>query len=490
MTTRWSAPRLYVEKEGDTERTVSWLELFFDLIFVAALVQLGEGLAGDPTTLGVGRFLAGFVLLWWSWTGTTFYMNRFVVDDLPHRLLVLGQMFAIGLLAVGVEDAFGERSGFFALSYAAVRLLLVIMYLRSDRWMQGGHDLSRRFIRYFSAAAFLWVTSIFVPAPWRFVMWLVAFLIELAGPFGAPGKGAVRGSPPDFGHMRERYALFTIIVLGESLIKLIGALASEDLLSSAPLLGALGFLIAAGLWWTYFDDVAGARLKTGRYSAYVWVYSHLPLAAGLTALGVAVKKLARAAPAEAFSSSGRWLLAGSLAVALLSIAAIDLVTESRFYGVRSRDRTEPRVAAAVAMLLVGVLGTNLTAAAVAIITSLLVVGQMAVEVLVAVREDRRLRVDVAAAVSGAESAACEHLVVLEGPPAQASGCQGCMKLGHDDWVHLRSCIICGWVGCCDDSPGRHASSHFAETGHPIIRSEEPGEDWAWCYLHEIAVNPT
>lgn len=487
MTTRWSAPRLYVEMEGDTERSVSWLELFYDLIFVAALVQLGEGLADDPTGLGVGRFLAGFVLLWWSWTGTTFYMNRFVVDDLPHRLLVLGQMFAIGLLAVGVEDAFGERSAYFALSYAAVRILLVVMYWRADRWMQDGHALSRRFVTYFSTAVVLWIASVFVPAPYRFLVWLVAFAVELAGPFLAPGKAAVRGSPADLPHMQERYALFTIIVLGESLIKLIGALASEELLSSAPLLGALGFLIAAALWWTYFDDVAGARLHQTRNSAYVWVYSHLPLAAGLTALGVAVKKLAKATPTDALSGSARWLLLGSLAVALLSIAAIDRVTDSRFYGVRSRDRTRPRLVAAAVVLLIGVFGTGLTATVVAILTASVVVGQMAIEVLVAVREDRRLRIDVASAMANAVDDACEHLVVLEGPRAQASGCQGCMEAGHDDWVHLRACIICGWVGCCDDSPGRHAAAHFAGSGHPIIRSLEPGEDWAWCYLHEISV---
>ncbi len=490
MTTRWSAPRLYIELEGDTERTVTWLELFYDLIFVAALVQLGEGLADDPSGIGVGRFLAGFLLLWWSWTGTTFYMNRFVVDDLPHRLLVLGQMFAIGLLAVGVEDAFGDRSAYFALSYAAVRVLLVIMYWRADRWMQGGHALSRRFVGYFSAAVVLWIVSVFVPTPYRFLVWLVAFAIEIAGPFGAPGKAEVRGSPADLAHMRERYALFTIIVLGESLIKLIGALASEEILSSASLLGALGFLIAAGLWWTYFDDVAGARLHQTRNAAYIWVYSHLPLAAALTALGVAVKKLAQADPNEALSNSARWLLLGSLAVALLSIAAIDHVTDSRFYGVRSRDRTRPRIVAAALVLLIGTLAMGLTATVVAILTTSVVVGQMAIEVIAAVREDRRLRVDVAAAMSEATDVACEHLVVLEGPPARASGCQACMEAGHDDWVHLRSCIVCGWVGCCDDSPGRHATAHFAESGHPIIRSLEPGENWAWCYVDEISVVAT
>jgi uncharacterized UBP type Zn finger protein len=83
--------------------------------------------------------------------------------------------------------------------------------------------------------------------------------------------------------------------------------------------------------------------------------------------------------------------------------------------------------------------------------------------------------------------ACTHLdqVQITGPPEQIPGCEDCLKIGGS-WVHLRMCETCGHIGCCDNSPNRHATAHFHETAHPIIRSAEPGEDWSWCYVDEIA----
>lgn len=97
---RGTAPRLHVDREGDPRRSVSWLELFYDLIYVAALIQLGEALSENVTWAGAGQFVALFSLLWWAWIGTTFFSNRIDADDLPHRLLVFVQMFAIGYLTV------------------------------------------------------------------------------------------------------------------------------------------------------------------------------------------------------------------------------------------------------------------------------------------------------------------------------------------------------------------------------------------------------
>jgi uncharacterized UBP type Zn finger protein len=80
---------------------------------------------------------------------------------------------------------------------------------------------------------------------------------------------------------------------------------------------------------------------------------------------------------------------------------------------------------------------------------------------------------------------CSHLETIEyiDPPEQIAGCEECLKIGSD-WVHLRMCQSCGKIGCCDDSPHRHASAHHEESGHAIIRSVEPGEDWSWCYVDE------
>lgn len=82
---------------------------------------------------------------------------------------------------------------------------------------------------------------------------------------------------------------------------------------------------------------------------------------------------------------------------------------------------------------------------------------------------------------------CTHLDQIEvSPPplAEVAGCEECLKIGGQ-WVHLRLCLSCGKIGCCDSSPNQHASKHAGEVGHPIVRSMEPGEDWCWCYVDEV-----
>ena len=86
------------------------------------------------------------------------------------------------------------------------------------------------------------------------------------------------------------------------------------------------------------------------------------------------------------------------------------------------------------------------------------------------------------------TAQCSHLPEDLTPPViTADGCEDCLAAGRRDWVHLRFCQICGRVGCCDNSPGKHATAHYGATGHALLRSYEPGENWWWCYRDEIAL---
>ena len=84
---------------------------------------------------------------------------------------------------------------------------------------------------------------------------------------------------------------------------------------------------------------------------------------------------------------------------------------------------------------------------------------------------------------------CKHLdQVHDVTPSTTKGCEDCLKI-HGSWVHLRLCLTCGHVGCCDSSPNKHATAHFHHTQHAIIRSFEPGEDWGWCYVEELFIEP-
>jgi len=83
---------------------------------------------------------------------------------------------------------------------------------------------------------------------------------------------------------------------------------------------------------------------------------------------------------------------------------------------------------------------------------------------------------------------CTHLDQIQDVTPSADGCEECLRIGSG-WVHLRLCLICGKVGCCDSSPNRHASAHARESGHPTIQSLEPGEDWIYCYIDDVAMEP-
>jgi uncharacterized UBP type Zn finger protein len=83
---------------------------------------------------------------------------------------------------------------------------------------------------------------------------------------------------------------------------------------------------------------------------------------------------------------------------------------------------------------------------------------------------------------------CTHLGAIRDVKTRTKGCEECLKVG-DTWVHLRLCLVCGHVGCCDSSKNKHATKHFRGTGHPIMRSAQPGETWGWCYVDEVELEP-
>lgn len=483
-------PRLSADRRDD-EPTVGWLELFYDLIFVAALIEVGYVLVTDVSWAGAGRFVVLFALLWWAWTGTTFYNNRVAVDDLLHRVLTIAQMFAIGTTAILVHDAFGAGAVEFALAYASVRLTLVVMYIRAYRRIPAMRELARGYAIAFGLGAAVWIVSAFVPAPWRYVLWVLAVAIDVSRVFAPSLRRAVGNVPPDREHMEERYALFTIIVLGESFIKTIGAVADEGISVDTQVLGALGLAITAALWWTYFDDVAGSPIISRPHSVMpmaTWIYGHLPLTMSLTAVGVGVEKLATTHLDEPVGRAELTLLTGALIGALLSVAALDAVTRNRHFGVDERSRLIPRFVAAGALAVVALVGGAWTALTAGAIIAVVVVAQIATEIIVARRADHAMRARVAGQVHpGRVDDACDHLRDLGDAPPRTAGCAECLA-EHMVWVHLRLCTECGHVGCCSDSDGDHADAHHVDSGHPTIRSAEPNEHWAWCYVHDVAAD--
>jgi len=318
-------PRLHRHAHGET-RKVTWLELFYDLVYVAVLIQLGNVLSEDVSWAGVLRFAVVFAPIWWAWTGITFYMNRFVVDDLWHRLLIYLQIVAIAVLGISVEQAFGTLTMQFALAYAAIRLILVLLYVRTWRSEPATRPLTQRYVVGYVVGIALWVISAFVPAPWAALLWMAALIVEIGNVFTPRTRALQTLLPPDPHHMRERYGIFVIIVLGESFIKTITSASGLALNPEILAFSLLGIFVVVALWWLYFNDVETTVIKPSHWAPYVWIYAHLPLTMGLTAFGVGAKKLFQSAGDDHVKVGYLALYCGALAVYALALMLVELAT--------------------------------------------------------------------------------------------------------------------------------------------------------------------
>src|SRR5215211_3645921 len=164
------------------ERHATWLELFYDLVFVVTVSQLSHYLFNEVSLSNFFGFLFLFIPVWWSWIGATFYSTRFYFDDVKHRLLLLLQMGGAGAMAVNISGAFSNTFSGFAISYAFIRLILVIEYVRVFRASTRKrellhHPLIKRYIIGFSIAAIIWLISAFVPIiEVRFMLWVIGLI--------------------------------------------------------------------------------------------------------------------------------------------------------------------------------------------------------------------------------------------------------------------------------------------------------------------------
>jgi len=218
-------PRLRIGEDSEEERRATWLELFYDLVFVVAVSQLAHNLNEDISLSGLFGFVVLFIPVWWSWIGTTFYANRFDSDDVGHRLLIAIQMLTAAAMAINIHHGLGESSPGFAISYALGRGVLVIEYVRAGRHISSARPLTTRYAIGFAIAALLWLISAFVPIPWRFGFWTLGIIIDFATPLTV--RKLQTRLLPHASHLPERFGLFTIIVLGEAIIAVVNGVSEQ-----------------------------------------------------------------------------------------------------------------------------------------------------------------------------------------------------------------------------------------------------------------------
>jgi low temperature requirement protein LtrA len=252
--------------QGEDQHASS-LELFYDLVFVFAITQVSHLLLHHLTWEGAGQSALVLLVVWWSWNYTTWVTNELDPQAVPVRLLLIGLMLASLLMAAAIPHAFGGRAALFAGSYVAIQLgrhTFLTFAAAEPRTIE--RRRAGTILIWFLAAGALWIAGAIATGPARTGLWLAALTIDYAGPlltYWLPGRPRLRQDVWNVGseHFTERFQLFVIIALGETIV-VIGATTSQLSLSGERLVAfAFSFLGTAALWWLYFNLVAAVSAR-------------------------------------------------------------------------------------------------------------------------------------------------------------------------------------------------------------------------------------
>src|ERR671914_2045272 len=344
-----------IRSRAEGEQRATFFELFFDLVYVFAVTQLSHHLVEDITWSGAAETTFMLVALYWAWNYTTWMTNWFDPDTVPVRLVLVFVMAASLLMAVAIPEGFGAYALLFACGYSVLQIgrnAFVVAVTPRGRFNQN----FRQILAWSLISAPLWVAGGIVDAEaLRWVLWLAALGIDLAGPLAAywlPGAGATPMSQWPIGgaHFGERFQLFVIIAIGESIV-LAGATASDTGLSVDVVAALmLAFLSSTALWWLYFGQVAGTVLERiraataeerGQIGRDIYTYLHLPIVAGIVLVAVG-DELAIAHPTDDLHDGGALVALGGPALFLAGVMACAART--------GQTQSAPRAAAIVALL--------------------------------------------------------------------------------------------------------------------------------------------
>ena len=285
--------RMVARDLGEPNRVSSPLELLFDLTFVAAVSQVAgrfahaieEGHAADA----VGPFLAVFFAIWWAWMNFTWFASAYDTDDVPYRVMTFVQMAGVLLLAAGVPTAFDGDFTTVTLGYFVMRVGLVSLWVRAAIGHPEGRTTALRYAAGVSVVQVLWLSRLALPDQGPASVFLLCALLDLAVPPIAERSGMTTWHPH---HIAERYGLFTIILLGESVLAATNAV--QDVVVHglhAALVGIAlaGLAILFTLGWIYFSEPAGEGLAARRNWSFAWGYGHYLIFAALAALGAGLE---------------------------------------------------------------------------------------------------------------------------------------------------------------------------------------------------------
>jgi low temperature requirement protein LtrA len=314
---------------------VTRIELFFDLVYVFAVTQLSHRLAMHLTPRGALETLVLFLAVWWAWNYTAWAMNWANPESTPVRVLLLVLMLLSMLMSAAIPHAFLDRSVPFAVAYVALQTVRSGFMVVALRGLRMGRNYAQ-LLAWTLIAGIPWVAGALVEGDLRLVLWIIALLLDYAGPmhgFALPRMGSTPIGDWTLagGHLAERCQLVLLVALGESILAVGVTFSNEPWSAAAVAAFVLGFTGTVALWWLYFSRQAEAGATTiaesdeaARLGRAGYAYAHAIMVAGVIVVAVGIEQTV-AHPAGSTSAAAACVILGGPALFLAGNAVFKFV---------------------------------------------------------------------------------------------------------------------------------------------------------------------
>jgi len=297
-------------------KTVRWIDLFFDLVFVATAHEVTTVLKNSVSLFEAGPYLVLFVAVLWLWISHTLYSARFQSRGFLYGANTFLSMIAVFALVIQLHGAFDEYLLTFALTYAFAKGILVLFYIEALIKNPLKIIYILPLLVSYIASMILWAASPFVEYPLLF--WVLAFLIDVLSPLYA--RGLLQRIQIHASHLPERLGLLTVIMLGEMIISLVGSAHGLELTKHIIIVLFLGMVTTAFIFWSYFRYVEHSIVDSDNSSSHLYLYSHVPLYLSLIFLASAFK-------GALLLNGTRWQFTMGVILFIISFRAIKYVQE-------------------------------------------------------------------------------------------------------------------------------------------------------------------
>ena len=329
----WGPPKNFSDRQN--ERKISWLELFYDLVYVGAISQLAHHLAEDPAWHEIGYLSLLFSLIFWSWVNGSLYYDLHGNDGIRTRFFTLLQMLAVAAVSITLKDAFEGHQRNFAISFLMVQFLITYLWWTTGYYDPSHKALNKYYIILYSIGMALLAISIFTTFKIAVILWVLLALCDLGVGLVAAAstlkelrrRGEVFSASAS---LVERFGLFTIIVLGETILGILTGISDiQNKTWVVWLAFILCIVIAFLLWWIYFDMAGDRKIKQGYKYLQLLIFLHIPLLASLGVVGACIRVILPELSASELHERGdvKLILCVAIATILFMISIISAIMQ-------------------------------------------------------------------------------------------------------------------------------------------------------------------